>query len=167
MKLRHKTNSKEMHVGRRIAGFVGMAVLSAGLMFSGCDKRGGLTPAPEPNNRAMTEAKQCAKAVTESESGKRLVAEVHSKTLMLKMSDAIAAEPGETVQLTWRLRVEDNGSVNLVGIEANCDSGNCSGLDPHRIKSSLPGMVVEAPAEDCGCRWDIRTIIESQRTKSS
>lgn len=164
MKLRHKSVRKDVHIGKRVAGFVGVAVLAAGLAFSGCDKRGGLTPAPEPNNRQIAEARQCGKIVTGSESGKRLLEKVHQSTLILNMSDAIRAEPGETVGITWRLRVEDNGNVDLVGVEASCDSGNCSGLDPARIKSSLPPMKVEAPADECGCRWDIRTIIESQRS---
>jgi hypothetical protein len=167
MKLRHKANQREMHLGKRVAGFVGMAVLTAGLMFAGCDKRGGLTPAPEPNNRQMSEAVECSKTVTSTKGAKRLLSEVHNKTILLSMDNAIAAEPGETVRLTWKLRVEDNGQVNLVGIDANCESGSCIGLDAHRIKSSLPNIKIEAPSDDCGWRWDIRTIIESQRSKSS
>lgn len=164
MKLHHKSVRNDMHIGRRVAGFVGIAVLTAGLAFSGCDKRGGLTPAPGPNGGQLVEAKQCGKSVTASEGGKRLLEKVHENTILLKMSNAISAEPGETVRLTWRLRVEDNGNVNLVGVDANCDSGSCPGLDPARIKGSLPEMRVEAPNEECGCRWDIRTIIESQRS---
>ncbi len=163
MKLQHRSIPKERNVGRKIAGFVGMAVLSAGLMFSGCDKRGGLTPAPEPNNRQISEQVECSKALTGTESAKRLLAEVHNSTLALKMDNAIRAEPGETVQLTWKIRVEDNGQINLVGIDADCENGNCTGLDAQRIKRSIPNLRIEAPSEDCGCRWDIRTIVESQR----
>lgn len=163
MKLRHDAK-RDMHVGKRIAGFAGIAVLTAGLMFSGCDKRGGLTPAPEPNNSQITEAPQCGKTVTSTRSARRLLSQVHDKTILLSMDNAIVAEPGETVELIWKLRVEESGQVNLLGIEANCELGNCRNLDAQRIKSSLPDVRIEAPPEECGCRWDIRAIIESQRS---
>jgi hypothetical protein len=164
MKLRHGTISNEMRAGRKIAGFVGGTVLAAGLMFTGCDKRGGLTPLPVPNGNPVTEQAECSRTLTDSEGAKRLLSEVHSTSLLLKMNKSIRAEPGETVNLTWKIRVEEDGRANLVGVEAACESGDCLKLGTEQIKSSLPEVRIEARPEDCGCRWDIRTIIESQRS---
>lgn len=164
MKLRHESVSKEMRAGRRIAGFVGAAVLAAGLMFTNCDKRGGLTPLPVPNGGQMSGQAKCSGSVTGSDGAKRLLSEVHNTSLLLKMSNRIQAEPGETVNLTWKIRVEEDGRLNLIGVESACENGECLILGPEPLGSTLPEVRVEARPEDCGCRWDISTIIESQRS---
>jgi hypothetical protein len=163
MKLRHESVSKGMREGKRIVVFVGAAVLAAGLMFTGCDKRGGLTPLPEPNGGQISDQAKCPRRVTESDGAKRLISEVHNTSLLLKMGNKIQAEPGETVNLTWKIQVGEDGRLNPTGVEAYCESGNCQVLGTEPPGSALPEVRIDTRPEDCGCRWDISTIIESQR----
>jgi hypothetical protein len=158
MKLRHGSVSRGLDAGARTAGFVATAVMCAGLMLSGCgEKRGGIEP--RPNRSPSGDVVPCSKRVTESREAREVVAGVHVQ--IVEKQDAVlrmlGAKPDERVNITWHLKVDGDGKVDTLNVDASCGKGACS-KDPKGVLSEMPQGNV-APTEECS--WDISTVIES------
>lgn len=169
MKLRHGPISRGQNVVRRTTAFVGAAVLSAGIMLSGCgERRAGVSTEPQSNQVAMAEEKPCSERLKNSESAMDLVSQVHISMAVNqeRLMHDLESREGETVDITWHFRVEGDGRAVLLDVGTVCEGRPCGGERTRNILQSLPEARVDAP-ENGQCTWDISTVIESQRPQRS
>lgn len=169
MKLRHGPISKGRNVVRKATVFVGAAVLSAGIMLSGCgERRAGLSNEPQSNQVKVSEETPCSESLKSSEGAMNLVSQVHTSMAVNqeRLMQDLDSQEGETVDITWHFRVEGDGRAVLLDVGTICEGRPCGGQSARNILQSIPEARLDAP-ENGQCIWDISTVIESQRPQRS